>query len=156
MRLRDLIGPRLCLEIGAGDGTLTRFLNELGVSATATDDYTWSDKITYPETVIRMDASAALLQYSPQVVLCSWPPAGNNFEKNIFRTQSVEMYIAIISRHRFASGDWDTYEAQKSFSLEFRPDLTHLLLPPELGSIVLIFNRKSRVPVRIQEDLTAR
>ena len=156
LRLRDLIGQRSCLEVGAGDGTLTWFLHELGVPATATDDYSWFDKISYPESVIRMDACRALSHYTPRVVLCSWPPAGNTFERNIFRTQSVDMYIVIVSRHRFASGNWEAYEAQQNFTHERRPDLSSLLLPPELGSEVLIFSRKSRQIKRLPEDLLAR
>jgi hypothetical protein len=142
--LRDLIARRSCVEIGAGDGTLTRFLNELGVPATATDDYSWADRISYPASVVRLDAAAALAMYLPQVVLCSWPPAGNSFEKTIFRSRSVEMYIVILSRHRFASGNWEAYEAQQDFTLEHRPDLAGLLLPPELESDVLVFTRKTR------------
>lgn len=144
LRLRDLIGQRRCLEVGAGDGTLTRFLNEFGVPVTATDDYSWSDKISYPQSVIHMDACTALSHFAPQVVLCAWPPAGNTFEKSIFTTQTVEMYIVIVSGHRFASGNWEAYETQQNFTLEFHLDLGRLLLPPELGSNVLVFSRKSR------------
>jgi PAS domain S-box-containing protein len=34
---------------------------------------------------------------------CSWPPPGNTFEKAVFETPSVERYVVIGSRHRFAA-----------------------------------------------------
>jgi hypothetical protein len=58
-RLSELIAGRTTLEIGAGDGTLSRFLAARGVPVTATDDHSWADRISYPEQVVRIDASAA-------------------------------------------------------------------------------------------------
>jgi hypothetical protein len=141
-RIADLIDGRPCLEIGAGDGTLTRFLQDRGVQMTATDDYSWPDRIRYPESVVHMDARSALSHYSPQVVICSWPPAQNTFEREVFRTAGVELYIVILSQYRFASGNWSDYESQKDFSVENRSDLSRLVLPPELGTEVLIFRRR--------------
>jgi hypothetical protein len=51
------------------------------------------------------------------------------------------MYIVIGSQHRFASGNWMDYEAQTPFTLEHSEELSGLVLPPELGSPVLIFRR---------------
>lgn len=48
------------------------------------------------------------------------------------------MYIVILSRHRFASGNWGAYEEQQDFALEHRRDLARLLLPPELECDVLV------------------
>ena len=144
-QLARLAGGRRCLEIGAGDGTLTGFLRDCGADITATDDFSWSHKIQYPPWVVRMDARSALRQYKPQVVICSWPPAQNTFEAEVFRTPSVELYVAILSRFRFASGNWDDYESQKAFSIERHPDLSRLVLPPELGSEVVVFRRRPPV-----------
>lgn len=141
-RLGEMIGSRRCLEIAAGDGTLSRFLHEQGVAVTATDDYSWQDRIAFPSSVERLEAGAALRQYQPQVVLCSWPPAQNSFEREVFRTGSVELYIAVVSAHRFASGNWADYDSQQAFTVERRPDLARLLLPPELGCEVLVFRRQ--------------
>src|SRR5512142_1763320 len=49
-RLAELIASRSCLEIGAGDGTLTRFLQAQGVAITATDTHGWS-AVQYPDWV---------------------------------------------------------------------------------------------------------
>jgi hypothetical protein len=142
-RLAALIDGRRALEVAAGDGTLSRFLQARGVRITASDDYSWPDRIRYPESVLRMDAVMALRQHAPEVVLCSWPPARNTFERDIFRTRSVRMYIVIGSQHRFASGNWADYEAQTQFTLERSDELSGQVLPPELGSQVLIFRRES-------------
>ncbi len=143
--LARLADGRTCLEIAAGDGTLSGFLRDCGADITATDDFSWSHKIQYPPWVVRMDARSALRRYKPQMVICSWPPAQNTFEAEVFRTPSVELYVAILSRFRFASGNWDDYESQKAFLIGRYPHLSRLVLPPELGSEVVIFRRRPPV-----------
>jgi hypothetical protein len=140
--LRALIGSRMCLEIAAGDGTLTRFLSEKGVNVRATDDHSWKHAIEYPQGVERLGARQALVKYEPQAVICSWPPPGNTFEQKIFSTRSVELYIVIGSRHRFAAGNWDSYAAQDRFEWAIDNSLGSLVIPPELDNAVLIFRRK--------------
>ena len=140
--LAALVGSRNCLEIGAGDGTLTRFLQARGVQVTATDNHGWSNSVSYPDWVVKLDACAALNQYKPEVVICSWPPAQNDFEHCVFETPSVQRYIVIGSRHRFAFGNWDVYKKQKDFELVEDQRLAAMLLPPELESSVLVFRRK--------------
>lgn len=137
-----VVGKRTCLEIAAGDGTLTRFLAAGGANITATDDYSWKHEVNYPDFVVRMDAQEALHELNPEVVLCSWPPAGNLFEQQVFRTRSVQLYIVIGSRHRFAAGNWDSYQRQTAFDFEVDEKLSRLLLPPELDAAVYIFRRK--------------
>jgi hypothetical protein len=137
-----LIGDRICLEIGAGDGTLSRFLADKGIRIYATDDYSWSHTVEYPEAVERLGAKQALGKYEPQAVICSWPPPGNSFEQKVFSTRSVEIYIVIGSRYKFASGNWDSYAAQDRFEWGIDRKLSSLVIPPELESAVLIFQRK--------------
>jgi hypothetical protein len=141
--LASMIGGRPCLEIGAGDGTLSRFLAAAGVRTTATDNYSWTHAIQYPDAVERMDAKQALDKYRPRVVICSWPPPNNSFEKQVFSTSSIELYIVIGSRYRFASGNWDAYAAQSQFEWNLDPRLSSCVIPPELESAVLVFRRKS-------------
>jgi hypothetical protein len=140
--LVEKIGTRPCIEIAAGDGTLTRFLAQQGVQIKASDDYSWEHAVRYPEQVARLDAKEALRLHAPEVVVCSWPPAGNNFERQIFRTRTVQLYIAINSRHRFASGNWGDYQQQSAFSIEEDRALSRLVLPPELDAGVYLFRRK--------------
>lgn len=140
--LCTLIDGRVCLEIGAGDGTLTKFLADKGIKTTAIDDYSWSHAIEYPQFVERLSAKQSLAKYQPQAVICSWPPPGNTFEQKVFSTRSVALYIVIGSRYRFAAGNWDSYEAQDKFEWAIDRKLSSLVIPPELESAVLIFRRK--------------
>jgi hypothetical protein len=137
-----VLGSRSCLEIAAGDGTLSRFLADAGLAITATDDYSWNHAIAYPESVVRLDAKQALDRYQPQAVICSWPPPANNFEKWIFSSKSVEIYIVIGSRYSFASGNWKAYSAQTRFEMSCDARLSSYVLPPELDSQVILFRRK--------------
>jgi hypothetical protein len=140
--LARLIGARRCLEVAAGDGTLTSFLSQQDVAVTATDDHSWHHEVRYPDFVEKRDAQDALRKYEPEVVICSWPPAGNGFEQQIFRTRSVQLYIVIGSRHRIAAGNWHSYQEQSAFEYSEEPRLSALVLPPELDSAVYLFKRK--------------
>jgi len=82
--LATLIAGRTAVEIAAGDGTLTRFLHERGVSINASDDHSWKHVVSYPEWVVKRGVSEVLAQDRPEVVICSWPPAGNGFERLVF------------------------------------------------------------------------
>ena len=146
-KLAVLIGSRPCLEIAAGDGTLTRFLKDHGVRITATDDCSWKYAVHYPDSVVKRDAREALREYEPEVVICSWPPAGNDFERRVFKTRSVQIYIVIGSRHQFAAGNWTDYKRQSAFIFEEEEALSRLVLPPEVGPAVYIFRRKTKCEV---------
>jgi hypothetical protein len=141
-KLAAMIGDSPCLEIAAGDGTLARFLAAEGVAVVATDDHSWQD-VDFPPAVLRQDAREALRKPRPGVVICSWPPAGNDFERDVFKTPSVQMYVVISSRHRFAAGEWAAYEEQTDFELAEDPALTRLVLPPELDAAVYVFRRSA-------------
>ncbi|MGC4116219.1 MAG: hypothetical protein QM765_16905 [Myxococcales bacterium] len=146
--LAKLVAGRSCLEIAAGDGTLSRFLNEAGVAVRATDNRAWAKSIAYPASVEKLDAQGALERHQPQVVLCSWPPPANRFEKAVLASRCVQTYVVIGSRHRFASGDWAAYEEQQGFDWAVDEALSALVLPPELDSAVLVFRRKPSPPPR--------
>lgn len=142
-RLAELIGDRPCLEIAAGDGTLTRFLAEAGVKVTATDNYSWNDTITFPGAVLRQDARTALREHQPKVVICSWPPAGNDFERYVFSTPSVDLYVVISSTSEISTGNWTSYRQQQTFDMTRDATLSGMVLPPEVGHGVYIFKRRS-------------
>ena len=142
-KLAGLIGSRSCIEIAAGDGTLTQFLKNIGVRITAPDNCSWKHAVKFPDSVVKRDAREALKAYAPEAVICSWPPADNDFERRVFKTRSVQIYIVIGSRHRFAAGNWSDYERQSAFTFEEDGALSRLVLPPELGSAVYIFRRNT-------------
>ena len=141
--LRRVIGTRRTLEIGAGRGILAGCLRHAGVDITAVDDQSWGGTIPIGREVLPMDGREALVRFQPQVVLCSWPPPGNFFEREILAQPSVEMYIAILSRHRYASGDHQAYARAGGFrclKAETGP-MAAMLLPAETGSVLYLFIR---------------
>ena len=144
-KLARLIGSRSCIEIAAGDGTLKRLLKNRGVRINAPAACSWKYAVHYPDSVVKRDAREALKAYAPEVAICCWPPAGNDFERRVFKTPSVQIYIVIGSRHRFAAGNWDDYNRQSAFTFEEEKALSRLVLPPELGCAVYIFRRKTEV-----------
>ena len=147
--IEQLASGRPVLEIAAGNGTLTRLLREQGVDARATDDYSWKHDIDYSEDVERLDAAEALHRYRPAVVVCSWPPPGNRFERVVFATPSVELYIVITSRGEHGASDRTAYRTQTGFTVERSTRLSNLVLP-QGSSEVLIFRRltqQTRHPV---------
>ena len=142
-RLIHETGPGPAIEIAAGDGTLSRFLAAAGTPVQATDDHSWSHSIDFPSDVARLDAEAALARHAPRVVICSWPPPGNSFERRVFRTASVDRYIVLTTRHRFAAGNWAAYaDAQAAFDRRVDESLSPLVLPPEIDPVVLVFDRR--------------
>jgi hypothetical protein len=147
--LAERIAGRPCLEVAAGDGTLTRFLAEAGVQIRATDDHSWSRAIQFPQEVEKLEAGQALARYRPKVVLCSFPPPRNSFEREIFRAPSVDLYVVLTTRHTFAAGDWSAYESPGDFELRSDLALDNMLLPPMIDPCVLVFERKSSQPLPV-------
>jgi hypothetical protein len=143
-RLAARIGDRPCVEIAAGDGTLARFLRDAGADVVATDDRSWRQTrgdAGAPGDVVAQDAQAALRERRPEVVLCSWPPAGNRFEEWVFKTPSVKTYIMIGSRSESGAGNFAGYRAQATFSMALDEELSALVLPPEIEPAVYVFER---------------
>jgi hypothetical protein len=149
--IRNIIDSQSALEIAAGDGCLSRFLNEEKTIIRAIDDHSWSHVIRYPEWVEKLDAVTALMKYQPNVVVCSFPPPGNEFEAVVFQTPSVKQYVVLTTRHRFAAGNWQAYESQDTFDMQTDPNLTAWVLPPEIDPMVLVFTRKSEGGVVVKE-----
>jgi hypothetical protein len=141
-RLVTLIDDRPCVEIAAGDGTLARFLREAGAEVVATDDHSWQQTRRAVAEVVDQDARTALRERAPEVVLCSWPPAGNDFERWVFKTPSVKTYIVIAGASELAAGNWDDYRTQTAFDMATDPELGRLVLPPEIESAVHVFTRR--------------
>jgi hypothetical protein len=139
--LAALAAGRPVLELAAGDGTLARFLAAEGVAVTATDDQSWKGA-PFPASVEKLDAVSALARHPAPVVLCSFPPPGNRFERRVFQAAHVDTYVVVTSRHRHAAGDWDAYEQQEAFERTVDARLSRLVLPPELDPAVLVFRRK--------------
>jgi hypothetical protein len=140
--LAELIAGRSALEIAAGDGCLSDFLGRAGVAIRATDDHSWTQNIRYPDSVEKIDAVSALDKHRPEVVLCCYPPPKNAFERTVFAMSSVDTYVVITTRHKFAAGDWEAYESQQDFVVESDSKLARLILPPEIDPVLLVFRRR--------------
>jgi hypothetical protein len=136
----------IVLEIGAGHGLLSHGLKQLGIHVTATDNFSWKNETRSLKSsgfVKKLDAGDALRLFTPKVVICSWPPAQNSFETQIFETLSVQIYLVILSKHKFASGNWEVYKNQKNFTCSKIEHLTRSLRPIEAEQELYIFRRKT-------------
>jgi len=145
--LAELVGERPCLEIAAGDGTLARLLSESGVQIIATDDHSWDSHIDYSDAVVKETAAKSLRTRRPNVVLCSYPPPDNTFERLVFATPSVDTYIVVTTSDEANAGDWAAYRNQPTFTMTEDRSLGRLVLPH--GGRVLVFHRdaaKATVP----------
>ena len=107
----------------------------------ATDDQSWPRPGGYPPEVERLDAAAAVARHRPAVVICSFPPPGNGFERQVLRAPSVETYVAVASRQRFAAGDWDAYQGAEGFAGGIDERLSRMVLPPEFEPAVVVLER---------------
>ena len=76
-------------------------------------------------------------------MICSWPPPANPFERLVFRTRSVQLYVMIGSSDEFAAGAWDDYRSRDAFTFEEAPELSRLVLPPESRPAVYVFRRSA-------------
>jgi hypothetical protein len=92
--------PTIILEVGAGNGRLTHFLNQKLQSATdgrvkvvACDSGEWRIEQAFP--VEKLSHSEALVKYKPKVVIFSWIPPGDDYTDAFRATPSVQEYLLI-------------------------------------------------------------
>lgn len=86
------VGYSLVLEVGAGDGQLTKLLKAKGINILATDDYSWKIRKTNVE---KLDHKQAIDKYKPAMVISSWMPYHRDWTRYFRKSQSVEHYILI-------------------------------------------------------------
>ncbi|MCG7284770.1 hypothetical protein MHY85_02135 [Cellulomonas sp. ACRRI] len=94
---------------------------------------------------MKQDAITALRTRAPRMVVCSWPPVGNSFEREVFRTPSVETYIVIGSSRETGSGNGYDYRRRTGFSFVHDHHLTRLMLPRYQDNAVLVFQRRDQL-----------
>ncbi len=150
LAIKEYAHGRDILEIGAGRGLFISGLRDVNVHAFGIDNCSWS----LAKQVIKKakpcmseeSAEAALKVRQPSVVLSVWPPPSNSFEGAIFATKSVQLYLAIVSSHQFASGNWNDYKAQekdpKGFTCVTNEVINKMLRPVESDQKILIFRRR--------------
>jgi hypothetical protein len=91
------------LEVGAGNGRLTYFLNDRLkkifsdlVKFIAIDSGESEIKEAFPKTIVeKIDYREALKKYKPQIVICSWMPHGEDWTSDFRSEDSVEEYILV-------------------------------------------------------------
>lgn len=92
--------PLTILEVGAGNGRLTYFLQQKfeqkipgKVKIVATDSGAWELKAFFP--VEQLNHKEALEKYQPKIVIFSWMPNEEDYTKDFRVTKSVDEYILI-------------------------------------------------------------
>lgn len=99
------------LEVGAGDGWLSRLLRERNIDIVATDDYSWDYEPDSPTPkgsarkfhlkvkrvfpVQNAPYHKAIKEYKPDVVIVSWMPYCADWTKAFRRYKSTKGYIII-------------------------------------------------------------
>jgi hypothetical protein len=95
--------PIKILEVGAGNGRLTYFLNNSlkklssdSIKFIAIDSGESEIKEIFSETPVeKIDYKEALKKYKPQIVICSWMPHDEDWSAAFRAEKSVEEYILI-------------------------------------------------------------
>lgn len=118
-RVEELAGteenPTVILEVGAGNGRLTYFLQEKlselipgKFKAVATDSGRWKIPPAFPVENIPHDK--ALARHKPKIVIFSWMPYKTDYTADFRFAQSVDEYILIGEVDGGCCGDeWNTW-----------------------------------------------
>lgn len=107
--------PLVILEIGAGNGRLSHFLQQKLEERTpgqtkviATDSGEGALKSDFPVEQLKHDK--AMEKYNPDIVICSWMPYQVDFTRDIRKFSSVKEYILIGETDEGCCGDrWETW-----------------------------------------------
>lgn len=96
--------PKLILEVGAGNGALSRLISNRGFNIVATDNYSWPFAKKYYK-IEKMGYKKALKKYVPDVVLVSWMLLNSDWTPEFRNTKSVKHYIQIGELNGCCGGD---------------------------------------------------
>jgi hypothetical protein len=145
-QISELANGRSLVEVGAGRGLFVAGLRSLSSECFGVDDLSWGPAervVKGARKWMKKDKAELFLDsFRPKVVLSVWPPPSNGFEKSVFSCPSVEMYLAIVSRHRFASGDMQAYRSiEGSWSCTTNEIFNKKLRPVEAEQQMLVFRR---------------
>ena len=111
------LNPKLILDVGAGDGLLSKVLKDRGFNVIAIDNYEWPfDKRFFP--VEELSYGIAIRKYQPDVVICSWMPLNTDWTPGFRRAKSVKHYITIGEVEAACGGDWEEKDGWEMHELE--------------------------------------
>ncbi|HAM88187.1 MAG: hypothetical protein US83_C0010G0005 [Candidatus Falkowbacteria bacterium GW2011_GWC2_38_22] len=107
--------PLVILEIGAGNGRLSHFLQQKldskiprQTKVIATDSGAWTIKNDF--LVEQLNHNEAIEKYNPKIVIFSWMPYQEDSSKDIRKFKSVQEYILIGETDGGCCGDeWETW-----------------------------------------------
>lgn len=106
--------PLVILEIGAGNGRLSHFLQQKleerapgQTKVVATDSKAWTLKSDFP--VEQLNHDDAMKKYSPDIVVFSWMPYKEDSTKDIRKFDSVQEYILIGETDGNCGDAWETW-----------------------------------------------
>jgi hypothetical protein len=116
--------PTVILEVGAGNGRLTHFLqekmNELvpgKVKVVASDSGDWKIPPAFPVENIPHDE--AVTKHKPKIVIFSWMPYQEDYTADFRAAESVDEYILIGETDGGCCGDeWKTWGQKWTFDEE--------------------------------------
>ena len=103
-----ILGLKPVMEVGAGGGELAAVLRRRGIDLVAVDNFSEPAPARVrtgaglPE---RKDYRAALDRFKPQLVICSWMPAGADWTVDFRAAASVRAYILIGDDEKMSGGD---------------------------------------------------
>lgn len=110
--------PITILEVGAGNGRLTHFLQQKleqemskKVKIIATDSGEWKLKVFFPTE--QLTNKMAIEKYRPEIIISSWMPHHQDFTKDFRLAPSVKEYILIGEANGGCCGD-----EEKTWGLE--------------------------------------
>ncbi len=108
------------VEVCAGNGKLSYWLNQFGVPSIATDDFSVHEIKRSRKFVKQLSHAQALKRHNPELVIGCWMPGGG-LENDILDYHSVKYYLDIGEGKGGCTGDDSLYE---------RTDVTETLLEP--------------------------
>lgn len=120
------------LELGAGNGVLAYCLTSAlhgYARVIAVDDLSESMPRLFGEDVERLDSEEAVATYEPDLVLCSWMPAGVDWTAACRRCKSVQAYLLLGDPSSCGDGarTWDQ-PPEADFERVELPDVSQWLL----------------------------
>ncbi len=109
----------IILEVCAGEGLLTLYLNQiLPHRIIATDSHKWIKKFTFPPFVKKYSTEEAVTHFSPKLVLVSWLPLNLDLTPLFRSCGSVHEYIVIGEAKGGCTGNEQVFESHEGFYQE--------------------------------------
>jgi phospholipid N-methyltransferase len=84
--IKEIIGDKIVLEVGAGTGLLAKYLNAIGVNIISTDNMSWLTKDFFNWelyfNVEKLDYIEAIKKYKTDFLLLCWPLLNDPMARN--------------------------------------------------------------------------